>query len=332
MTGDKRRLLDAFAGRAAAIPFFEEVIERRPAQAILGRAVAGDTRQMAVEDYVELAQRLGLDAVVAHTGGWLGGGTYAEASDGSRHYVGGSARVGEELAAEPFDPGEAREAVRRYVEAAGGTGVGVMAWLPGIITGPAIALGYEAFALALHDAPALLEQACDLQLARTSQALATAVEAGADFVAMGDDISDRNGPMMAPDMLRRLWLERAKAITAEARRRSVSVMLHCCGHLGAVLPLAIEAGFDTLQPVAGCNDVPAILAQARGRIAVAGTVDVGSVLVRGTPQAVRETVREHWRAYGPKGFVIGSNHSLNDAVPGANTRALAEAVAELRGG
>jgi len=332
VTSDKCRLREAFAGRAAAVPFFEEVIEQRPAEAVLGRAVGGDTRRMAVADHVELAQRLGLDAVAAHTGGWLGGGTYAEASDGSTHYVGGAAGAGEELVAEPFDPGEAREAVRRYVEGARGTGIGVMAWLPGIITGPAIALGYEALALALHDAPKMIEQACDLQLTRTSQALAAAVEAGADFVAMGDDISDRNGPMMTPEMLRQLWLERAQTITAEARRRSIPIMLHCCGHLGAVLPLAIAAGFDALQPVAGCNDVPAILAQARGRITVAGTVDVGSVLVRGTPDQIREVVREHWGAYGPKGFVIGSNHSLNDAVPGANVRALAAAVAELRGG
>ena len=107
-------------------------------------------------------------------------------------------------------------------------------------------------------------------------------------------------------------------------------MLHCCGHLAAVLPLAIEAGFDAVQPIAACNDVPAIAAAARGRIALAGTIDVGSVLVRGAPADVASAVRADWGSYGPAGVVIGSNHSINNAVPLENLRALARAVADLR--
>jgi uroporphyrinogen decarboxylase len=205
-----------------------------------------------------------------------------------------------------------------------------MAWLPGIITSPAIAMGYQAFALALHDRPGLISRACDAQAERTLQALDAAREGGADVVALGDDISDSNGPMMAPDMLRGLWLERAKAVAARAHARGVPIMLHCCGHLAAVLPLAIEAGFDGIQPVAACNAVPDILAAARRRMAVLGTIDVGSVLVRGSPQEVKAAALADWEDYGPAGFALGSNHSINDAVPEANLRALAAAVAELR--
>jgi uroporphyrinogen decarboxylase len=222
--------------------------------------------------------------------------------------------------------------VRRYVAAARGSAIGVMAWLPGILTGPAIALGYRAFALALYDDPALLAKACDAQTERTLLALEAAAEAGADFLALGDDISDSTGPMMAPSMLRSLWLGRAQTVCARAGARNLPIMLHCCGHLAAVLPLAIEAGFDAIQPVAACNDLSAVLSAASRRIAVAGTIDVGLLLVRGKPGAVKRAVAHHWADYGPAGFVIGSNHSINDAVPAENLRALARAVAELRAG
>ena len=329
--GDKRRLLDAFAGRAASgPPFFEELIEQKPAEQVLGRQVSGDTRQMDPGDYVALAQRLGLDAIVAHTGGWLAGGRYQHASDGTLHYVGGSAATAEELLSEPFDASDARRSVARYAEAARGTLVGVMAWLPGIITSPAIALGYDKFGLVLYDDPELIEQACDAQTERTLDALDAAADASADYVALGEDISNSAGPMMAPERLRDLWLARAGTLVARARARGLPIMLHCCGHLDAVLPLAIEAGFNAIQPVAACNDVRAIAAAARGRIAIAGTIDVGSVLVRGRAEDVAAAVREQWQAYGPAGFVLGSNHSINDAVPAENLRALAGAVAELR--
>ena len=72
-----------------------------------------------------------------------------------------------------------------------------------------------------------------------------------------------------------------------------------------------------------------MVAEAQGSIAVAGTIDVGSVLVRSTPGEVAAAVAEHWIDYGPSGFIIGSNHSINDAVPPNNLWALARAVAEL---
>jgi uroporphyrinogen-III decarboxylase len=327
---DGGRFLEAIAGGApSAPPFFEEVIERGPAEAVLGRTVAGDTREMDPRDYLALAMALGVDAVVAHTGGWLGGGRYERASDGSRHYVGGSAVTEEDLLGETFDPREARHNVEMYVSSARGAGPAIVAWLPGVITGPAIALGYEAFALALYDAPDLIGRACEEQTERTLRALDAAAEAGADSVALGDDISDSSGPMMAPERLRDLWLPGARAIAERARRLSLPIMLHCCGRLEVVLSLAVEAGFDAIQPVAGCNDVAGVMRNACGRIAVAGTVDVGSVLVRGAAEEVAAVVREHWQSYGPAGFVLGSNHSINDAVPPENLRALARAVAEL---
>ncbi len=300
-----------------------------PAEAMLGRSVGGDTREMDPSDYLALVTTLGVDAVVAHTGGWLSGGRYEYASDRSRHYVGGSAATGDELLREPFDPAEARHNVGRYVSAARDVGPAVVAWLPGIITGPAIALGYEAFALALHDDPSLIARACEVQTDRTVLAVDAAAEAGADAIALGDDISDSTGPMMAPERLRDLWLPGARAVVERAHGFSLPVMLHCCGHLGAILPLALEAGFDAIQPVAGCNHVSEVMADALGRIAVAGTIDVGSVLVRGTAEDVAASVREHWQSYGPAGFILGSNHSISDAVPSGNLRALVAAVAEL---
>jgi uroporphyrinogen decarboxylase len=280
-------------------------------------------------DYVELARRLGIDAIVAHTGGWLSGGRYEHTSDGARHYVGGSATTEKELLAEPFDRRDAESNVSRYAAAAQESDVAVMAWLPGVVTGPAIGLGYDVFALALHDDPDMVERVCDAQTLRTLLALDGAAGSGATVAALGDDISDSNGPMMSPDRLRALWLPRARAVVDRAHRRSLPIMLHCCGHLKVVMPLAAEAGFDAIQPVAACNDVVETVAAARSRLAVAGTVDVGSVLVRGDPEAVAAAVRGDWAAYGPSGFILGSNHSINDAVPVGNLWALAHAVAEL---
>jgi len=46
----------------------------------------------------------------------------------------------------------------------------------------------------------------------------------------------------------------------------------------------------------------------------------------------QKAAARHWADHGPAGFAIGSNHTINDAVPAENLRALARAVAELRAG
>ena len=65
------------------------------------------------------------------------------------------------------------------------------------------------------------------------------------------------------------------------------------------------------------------------RISLLGNIDLGYTLTRGTPEEVREEVRQRIRGLAPGGgYAVASSNSLPEYVPLANFNALREATFE----
>ena len=106
---------------------------------------------------------------------------------------------------------------------------------------------------------------------------------------------------------------------------------HSCGSVERFIPLFIEAGFDILNPVqcSAANMGADHLKSSFGDSLTfwGGGIDTQKVLPFGTPQQVRDQVRERCEIFGKDGgFVFNSIHNIQANTPIENVVAMIEAV------
>jgi uroporphyrinogen decarboxylase len=156
-----------------------------------------------------------------------------------------------------------------------------------------------------------------------------------DLVQMGDDLGTQAGPQMSPGMYHRFIHPAHKAVYQAAKNAApnVFIFLHSCGGIRPLIADLIDEGVEVLNPVqtnaAGMD--PAGLKRDFGDNITfwGGGAEVAGVLTDGTPDEVREQVRERIRVFGPGGgFVFCQVHNIQANVPPANIIAMLEAAYE----
>jgi hypothetical protein len=148
------------------------------------------------------------------------------------------------------------------------------------------------------------------------------IEAG--FLA--DDIAFKSGPLLSPVWMREHYFPRLARTIAAAHARGIKVLFHSDGNLNPILDDLVAAGIDGLNPIevlAGM-DVGEIH-RRHPHLFMAGGIDVSQLLPFGTPQQVRDAVRQAIDDAEGR-ILIGSSTELNEEVPLANFLALREAV------
>ncbi len=158
-----------------------------------------------------------------------------------------------------------------------------------------------------------------------------------DVILFGDDLGSQGGPQMATEMYceyykpwhSMMW-KRVKELAPH-----VNVHMHCCGGIEPLLEDLIDAGLDSSNPVqiscAGMD--PSQLKTSYGdRFTFwGGGCDTGHVLPLGTPEEVRENVRELVSVFEPGGgFVFQQVHNIMADVPPENIVAMFDEVNRIR--
>lgn len=155
-----------------------------------------------------------------------------------------------------------------------------------------------------------------------------------DVLRFGDDLGMDSGPMMKPDLYRKLFKPRHTLLNEYVHKHSsMKTFLHSCGSIYALLPDLIEAGYDVINPVQiNARDMePERLKKEYGRdIAFwGGGADTRFVLNRKTPEEVRDHVRALIETFAPGGgFVFNTVHNILPDVPPENIDAMFDAVDE----
>ena len=109
---------------------------------------------------------------------------------------------------------------------------------------------------------------------------------------------------------------------------------HSCGAIEPFIPLLIESGFDILNPVQ-CSATgmdPALIKKKYGNDIVfwGGGVDTQHILPFGTPDQVREQVKERCSIFGKDGgYVFNSIHNIQAGTPIENIVAMLDALKEI---
>lgn len=231
------------------------------------------------------------------------------------------------------DPSIAREKLKSYLAAVKGTKIGVCARLSAPMSSAYMSLGpipIQSFMYLLYDDPVLVKRLIDLYLKYGLQLIEAIKDLPYHFYYIGDDVGSTAGPLISPDSMKEFWEPKTKELIRAAQATERPIMFHCCGMQTPILPFMAEWGVNAmhpLQPVA--NDIYAVKAKYGNKLTLVGNIDVAGLLSFGTPEDVRQSVKEHIERLADGSYVVCSSHSIIDSVPPENYLAMVEATKEF---
>ena len=186
-------------------------------------------------------------------------------------------------------------------------------------------MGLQNFGLSLTDDPEFVKAVIDR--IGESQLGVLDILLGHDTVGaiwMPDDLCYNAGPIVSPNVYRQWVYPWYSKMIDRCHRAGIPVGLHSDGDLTRILPDLVDCDFDVIHPFEPpFNDIFAIKKTWGHRIAVAGNIDLKTTLSAGTPEAVREEVKDKIAALAPGGgWLLGSSNSIPEFVPVENYLAM----------
>lgn len=144
------------------------------------------------------------------------------------------------------------------------------------------------------------------------------LDAGAEFILVGDDIADNHGPLLSPKLYEEFVYPYHKALVQSLKKRGAKVIWDTDGNVMPILHQLMDMEIDGLHPIeptAGMNIVE-LHRKYRDRLCVVGGVDVVKLLPFGTEDDVRTAVVSLVKeASSGGGLILGSTNSLHTSVP-----------------
>ncbi len=186
-------------------------------------------------------------------------------------------------------------------------------------------------------AEALMDRFLDIRLRIAERALEEIGEYIDIVMATSDDLGAIDRPLISPTLYRSLVKPRQKRTFDFFRAHTdAKLFYHNDGAIYSLIPDFIELGVDALNPIqvnaAGMGDTKKLKAEFGDKLTFWGAIDTHRVLPDGTPEDVREEVRNRIRDLGQGGgYVICSVHHIQPEVPPANVVAMFDAAYELGG-
>lgn len=196
------------------------------------------------------------------------------------------------------------------------------------------------FLMDLYMEPASVEMLLDALLERHLDFLSKVCDAvgdSADIIRFGDDLGAMNGPLMDPELYRKIFKPRHKILCDYVKQNSnMKIFLHSCGSIYRLIPDLIEAGFDILNPVqTQCTDMePLRLKKEFGKDICfwGGGIETVGTLNKAKPEEIRREVLGRLEIFSRDGgYVFNPVHNILPDVPPENIVAMFDAVNEFNG-
>ena len=155
------------------------------------------------------------------------------------------------------------------------------------------------------------------------------IAAGIDGVYISDDWGGQQTLLISPDDWRRYYKPSYARLIDVAHAAGVDVWMHSCGHITEIIPDLIEIGLDVINPIQPqAMDLGELSRRFAGKICFYGGVDVQGTLPHGSPDDVRDEVRDLIRLFRTKkgGYIGETSHTVLPDTPLENIRALFKAL------
>lgn len=198
-------------------------------------------------------------------------------------------------------------------------------------------MGFERFLYEMALNPELIDFCCgtlgDFFADLTNRTL-EAAKRRIDIICVQDDFGTQQGSLISLDMYRRFFKPYHKKIFEVARRYGARVMQHSCGAVYEFIPDFIEIGVDILDPVqtTAVGMTPKRLKRDFGRdLCFHGGIDVQNILVKATPEDVRNHIDSLVETFADEGgFILSSSHYIQEDAPWGNIMTIFDYVTKWR--
>jgi uroporphyrinogen decarboxylase len=202
----------------------------------------------------------------------------------------------------------------------------VASWRMHYLQAGQIMRGYEQFMIdLLIDEPLVRGMLDRLHAAymKRAKSFLDAMAKYVDIVFFADDLGTQNGPLVSPELYRKLIKPYWGELIGLVRKYNKKVLMHSCGAIWEFIPDLIEIGVDAVNPVqitAHGMDPKGLKREFGKDIAFWGCgVSTQGVLDRATPQQVREDAKRNIGVFAPGGgFVFTPVHNIQFNVPPEN--------------
>jgi len=199
--------------------------------------------------------------------------------------------------------------------------------------------GLEQFMLDTVLNPNLLEYMMDKILEilmEMTRLLLEEVKPNVDVILISDDLSHQGGLMYSPEMYRKLFKPRHRAIVEFLKRHGggAKILYHCCGAAKPLLSDLVEIGIDAYNPVqvsaVGMDDTRELKKEFGKDLTFWGGIDTQRVMPFGRPEDVWKEVKRRIEDLGPDGgFILAAVQNIRPEVRPENICALFEAALEF---
>lgn len=149
-----------------------------------------------------------------------------------------------------------------------------------------------------------------------------------DLVYFYDDVGSQENLMISKRMWQRLIRPHHEKLIAVVRKYGKKVMYHTDGAIRPIIPDLIDMGIDVLNPIqpTAKNLEPKTLKEEFGdKLAFHGGIDIVETLPKGTPEKVREEVKQRiFEMSVNGGYIMCSSHHIQSDTPLENVLAMYE--------
>ncbi len=200
-----------------------------------------------------------------------------------------------------------------------------------------IAEWYMSTALRADYVKAVFDKQCEIALQNIETLVGIFGDVVQAAIVTGTDFGTQRGLFISLNAYRDLYKPYHKRINDLIHAKSNwKTFIHSCGSNWDILPDLVEAGFDIFNPVqcSAANMDPRELKKTFGNDIIfwGGGVDTQNTLPFGTPDQIRDEVRERIEIFAPGGgFVFNAIHNIQGNVPIENVIALCNALGEYTG-
>ena len=191
--------------------------------------------------------------------------------------------------------------------------------------------GFENLFMDIYDRPGFvdelfghLESACNSIIDRLLANFADSIDA----IGFSEDYGSEQNVLISPDIWQRHLSPFLERMFRRIHAGGKYVYLHCCGHVEPLVPVLIDLGVDMLQPIQPeANDIYKLKQLYGQKIVFVGGIGTQRVLPFGTPQQVRDEVREALRRMNVDGgYVLAPAKPILPGVPLENAVALIDSI------
>ena len=236
---------------------------------------------------------------------------------------------------------KARDTGKAVIANIGGTGIGDIALVPGLhLKNPKgirnITDWYISTVMRMNYLQEIFDRQSDIAIQNLEKINRIAGDCIDILYVCGTDLGTQDSQFCSSETLSALYGPAYRKINGWVHRNTGwKTFKHCCGAIVPLLDTFIDCGFDIINPVqinATGMDPQFLKKEFGNRICFwGGGIDTQRVLQTGTPQQVKDQVRQLCEIFGAGGgFVFNTVHNLQANVPVENAIALMDAICEIR--